>query len=146
MIVIDPRYNDTAAGREDEWLPIRPGTDGALAAAIAWVLITEDLIDKPFLDKYCIGYDETTLPASAPRNAHYKAYILGQGDDGIAKRRNGPRRLPVFRRKKSFNWRGKSARRNRLTFARAGDRNATLTGSRPHAQSPCCLYSPVMSA
>lgn len=80
-----PRYNDTAAGREDEWLPIRPGTDGALAAAIAWVLITEDLIDKPFLDKYCIGYDETTLPASAPRNAHYKAYILGQGDDGIAK-------------------------------------------------------------
>lgn len=85
MIVIDPRYNDTAAGREDEWLPIRPGTDGALAAAIAWVLITEDLIDKPFLDKYCIGYDETTLPASAPRNAHYKAYILGQGEDGIAK-------------------------------------------------------------
>lgn len=85
MIVIDPRYNDTAAGREDEWLPIRPGTDGALAAAIGWVLITEDLIDKPFLDKYCIGYDETTLPASAPRNAHYKAYILGQGEDGIAK-------------------------------------------------------------
>ncbi|EIC1025721.1 molybdopterin-dependent oxidoreductase, partial [Salmonella enterica subsp. enterica serovar Typhi] len=42
MIVIDPRYNDTAAGREDEWLPIRPGTDGALAAAIGWVLITED--------------------------------------------------------------------------------------------------------
>ena len=39
MIVIDPRYNDTAAGREDEWLPIRPGTDGALACAIAWVLI-----------------------------------------------------------------------------------------------------------
>ncbi len=85
MIVIDPRYNDTAAGREDEWLPIRPGTDAALAAAIAWVLITEDLIDKPFLDKYCVGYDETTLPASAPRNAHYKAYILGDGPDGIAK-------------------------------------------------------------
>ncbi|EHB3783765.1 molybdopterin-dependent oxidoreductase, partial [Salmonella enterica subsp. houtenae serovar 17:z29:-] len=85
MIVIDPRYTDTAAGREDEWIPIRPGTDGALAAAIGWVLITEDLIDKPFLDKYCIGYDETTLPASAPRNAHYKAYILGQGEDGIAK-------------------------------------------------------------
>ncbi|WP_273827966.1 molybdopterin-dependent oxidoreductase, partial [Providencia rettgeri] len=25
MIVIDPRYTDTAAGREDEWIPIRPG-------------------------------------------------------------------------------------------------------------------------
>ncbi len=39
MIVIDPRYTDTAAGREDEWIPIRPGTDAALVAGIAWVLI-----------------------------------------------------------------------------------------------------------
>ncbi|MDI8752034.1 molybdopterin-dependent oxidoreductase, partial [Salmonella enterica subsp. enterica serovar Montevideo] len=50
--------------QEADFVCVRPGTDGALAAAIAWVLITEDLIDKPFLDKYCIGYDETTLPAS----------------------------------------------------------------------------------
>lgn len=85
MIVIDPRYTDTAAGREDEWIPIRPGTDAALVAAMAYVMISEDLIDKPFLDKYCIGYDETTLPADAPKNGHYKAYILGEGDDGIAK-------------------------------------------------------------
>ncbi len=85
MIVIDPRYTDTAAGREDEWLPIRPGTDAALVAGLAWVLIAENLVDQPFLDKYCIGYDEKTLPADAPANGHYKAYILGQGDDGIAK-------------------------------------------------------------
>ncbi len=58
MIVIDPRYNDTASGREDEWLPIRPGTDGALAAALAYVIITEDMVDQEFVDKYCIGYDE----------------------------------------------------------------------------------------
>ncbi|WP_159564600.1 DMSO/selenate family reductase complex A subunit [Budvicia diplopodorum] len=85
MVVIDPRYCDTAAGREDEWLPITPGTDAALVAGIAHVLITENLVDQPFLDKYCVGYDEKTLPDSAPRNGHYKAYILGQGDDGIAK-------------------------------------------------------------
>ncbi len=85
MIVIDPRYNDTAAGREDEWIPIRPGTDAALVSALAYVMITEDLVDQEFLDKYCIGYDEKTLPASAPKNAHYKAYILGYGEDGIAK-------------------------------------------------------------
>lgn len=58
MIVIDPRYTDTAAGREDEWIPIRPGTDAALVAGIAWVLINENLVDQPFLDKYCVGYDE----------------------------------------------------------------------------------------
>lgn len=85
MIVIDPRYTDTAAGREDEWIPIRPGTDAALVAGIAWVLITENLVDQPFLDKYCVGYDEKTLPEGAPANGHYKAYILGQGDDGVAK-------------------------------------------------------------
>lgn len=57
----------------------------ALVAGIAWVLINEDLVDQPFLDKYCVGYDEKTLPAGAPANGHYKAYILGEGDDGIAK-------------------------------------------------------------
>ncbi len=24
MIIVDPRYTDTGAGREDEWIPIRP--------------------------------------------------------------------------------------------------------------------------
>lgn len=85
MIVIDPRYTDTAAGREDEWIPIRPGTDAALVAGLAHVMISENLVDQPFLDKYCVGYDETTLPADAPRNGHYKAYILGEGDDGTEK-------------------------------------------------------------
>lgn len=85
MIIIDPRYTDTGVGREDEWIPIRPGTDAALCSALAYVMITENLVDQPFLDKYCVGYDEKNLPASAPRNGHYKAYILGQGDDGIAK-------------------------------------------------------------
>ncbi|CQJ54703.1 dimethylsulfoxide reductase subunit A [Yersinia intermedia] len=85
MIVIDPRYTDTAAGREDEWIPLRPGTDAALASALAYVMISENLVDQPFLDKYCVGYDEKTLPAGAPKNSHYKAYILGQGADETAK-------------------------------------------------------------
>jgi anaerobic dimethyl sulfoxide reductase subunit A len=85
MIIIDPRYTDTGAGREDEWIPIRPGTDAALISALAWVMINENLVDKPFLDKYCVGYDEKTMPAGAPANGHYKAYILGEGADGIAK-------------------------------------------------------------
>ncbi|MCK1968032.1 dimethylsulfoxide reductase subunit A [Franconibacter sp. IITDAS19] len=85
MIIIDPRYTDTGAGREDEWIPIRPGTDAALVSGLAWVMITENLVDQAFLDTYCVGYDGKTLPAGAPANGHYKAYILGQGDDGIAK-------------------------------------------------------------
>ena len=85
LIIIDPRYTDTCAGREDEWIPIRPGTDAALVSALAWVMINENLVDQPFLDKYCVGYDEKTLPEGATANGHYKAYILGQGDDATAK-------------------------------------------------------------
>lgn len=65
LIIIDPRYTDTGAGREDEWIPIRPGTDAALVSALAWVMINENLVDQPFLDKYCVGYDEKTLPEGA---------------------------------------------------------------------------------
>lgn len=65
--------------------PIRPGTDAALVNGLAYVMISENLVDQAFLDKYCVGYDEKTLPASAPKNGHYKAYILGEGPDGVAK-------------------------------------------------------------
>ncbi|RKF20068.1 dimethyl sulfoxide reductase subunit A [Alginatibacterium sediminis] len=85
MIVIDPRYTDTAAGREDQWVPIKPGTDAALVSAIAHVMISEDLVDQQFLDTYCVGYDESTLPKSAPANSDYKSHILGKGDDKTPK-------------------------------------------------------------
>lgn len=85
LIYIDPRYSDTCLGREDQWVPIRPATDAALAAGLAWVMITENIVDQAFLDKYCLGYDEKTLPKGVPENSHYKAYILGDGVDKTAK-------------------------------------------------------------
>ncbi|MTI15346.1 DMSO/selenate family reductase complex A subunit [Sansalvadorimonas verongulae] len=84
-IIIEPRYTDTMLGKEDEWIPIRPGTDAALVEGIAHVLISENLVDQAFLDKYCQGFDEKSLPASAPKNGHYKAHIMGQGPDGVEK-------------------------------------------------------------
>lgn len=85
MILIDPIYTDSMLGKEDEWVAVRPGTDAALVEGIAHVLITENLVDQDFLDKYCVGYDAKTLPASAPKNADYKSYILGKGPDGVEK-------------------------------------------------------------
>ena len=35
VICIDPRMSDTVCGQGGEWIPIRPGTDGALCAALA---------------------------------------------------------------------------------------------------------------
>lgn len=84
-IVIDPLYSDTAIGLGDEWVPIRPGTDAALIAAMVHVMLEEDLHDQDFLDKYCSGFDEDHLPEGAPKNASYRAYVEGNGDDGVEK-------------------------------------------------------------
>jgi len=84
-IVIDPRYSDTAIDVADEWIPIRPGSDAALVAGIAWVLLDEGLYDQDFLDKYCVGFDEDHMPDGAPKNASYRSYIEGKGEDGVEK-------------------------------------------------------------
>ena len=76
-IVIDPRYSDTALNVGDEWVAIRPGTDAALAAAFAHVMITEGLADQAFLDEYCVGFDEEHMPEGIPAGNSYKSYILG---------------------------------------------------------------------
>jgi anaerobic dimethyl sulfoxide reductase, A subunit, DmsA/YnfE family len=84
-IVVDPRYSDSAAVLGDEWIPIRPGTDAALVAGMIHVMLEEDLQDQDFLDTYCVGFDEKTLPEGAPANSSYRAYIEGTGSDGIEK-------------------------------------------------------------
>ena len=83
MVVIDPRYSDTAA-IADEWIGIKPSTDGALADAMAYVILTERLADTQFMETYCIGFDETHMPDGVPPNESYQAYLFGR-QDGIEK-------------------------------------------------------------
>ncbi|MDF2627591.1 MAG: dmsA [Symbiobacteriaceae bacterium] len=80
IIVIDPRYTDTALALADEWIPIRPGTDSALIDAMAYTMIKENLHDQAFLDKYCLGFDEEHMPAGTPAGNSYKTYVMGQAD------------------------------------------------------------------
>ncbi len=79
IITIDPRCSDTAA-YGDEWIPIRPATDGALAAGMAYVIISENLHDKKFLHTYCSGYDHETMPKQYQKEESYEEYILGIRD------------------------------------------------------------------
>ncbi len=55
LIVIDPRPIPMAK-RADIWLRIRPGTDMALALAMAHVIINEGIYDKEFVEKWCVGF------------------------------------------------------------------------------------------
>ncbi len=72
IICVDPRYSDTAQVVADQWIPIYPGTDVAMMAAMAYVMLKENLQDQEFLDKYTHGFDK------------YRAYVMGE-EDGIPK-------------------------------------------------------------
>ncbi len=72
IISVDPRYTDSAAVLANQWIPIRPGTDTAVLIAMAYVMITENLHDQAFIDKYSVGFEV------------FREYVLGI-EDGIAK-------------------------------------------------------------
>jgi len=57
LIVIDPRRTQTAEGAELLIQP-RPGTDGALALAVAQQLIAENRTDRDFIDAHVHGFIE----------------------------------------------------------------------------------------
>ncbi len=57
LIAVDPRKTPTTA-IADMHLQLRPGTDGALALAMAHVIINEQLYDKDFIARYTYGFDE----------------------------------------------------------------------------------------
>ncbi|MFC2060176.1 molybdopterin-dependent oxidoreductase [Chloroflexota bacterium] len=54
LVVIGPLFDATAA-KADQWIPVRPGTDGALALAMMNVIIEEGHYDKDYLAKYTIA-------------------------------------------------------------------------------------------
>ncbi|MDV6379225.1 molybdopterin-dependent oxidoreductase [Sporosarcina sp. GW1-11] len=57
IVVIDVHKNQT--GRMADWfIPILPGTDGALALGIMHILFKENMVNQSFLEDYTIGYEE----------------------------------------------------------------------------------------
>jgi anaerobic selenocysteine-containing dehydrogenase len=54
VIAVDPRLSNSAA-KAHEWLPIKPGTDGALAGAVAHVMLTEGLWNREFVGDFKDG-------------------------------------------------------------------------------------------
>lgn len=58
VVVIDPRRTAAVKLTDGEWLPIRPGTDGALALGMCNVLIEEELYDENFVKNWTVGFDE----------------------------------------------------------------------------------------
>jgi len=57
LVVIDP-YRTRTAACADWYLPINPGTDGALALGMMRVIINEDLHDADYVARYTVGFDQ----------------------------------------------------------------------------------------
>jgi len=72
MVHIDPYYNHTAAFLGGKWIAPRPDTGNAMALAIAYVWIKEELYDKEYVAEHTVGFEK------------WRDYILG-GKDGIAR-------------------------------------------------------------
>jgi molybdopterin guanine dinucleotide-containing S/N-oxide reductase-like protein len=70
QVFIDPFNNYTSCINADKWIAPRPGTDAALAEAIAYVWLTEGTYDKQFVANRTVGF------------AEWKRHILGE-DDGV---------------------------------------------------------------
>ncbi|MBF0168565.1 MAG: molybdopterin oxidoreductase family protein [Alphaproteobacteria bacterium] len=81
LVVIDP-YRNATAEKADMHLMLKPGTDGALAAAVMHVLLAEGLADRAYLERMTdFGPDvETHLKGRTPA---WAAKITGLSEDEI---------------------------------------------------------------
>jgi trimethylamine-N-oxide reductase (cytochrome c) len=72
IVHVDPYYNASAQFLPGKWFAPRPTTSVAMAMAIAYVWIKEDLYDKDYVRTHTVGFDT------------WKDYLLG-AEDGVAK-------------------------------------------------------------
>lgn len=93
IVMVDPRRNGSIPKRKGSdqqtvsWLPINPGTDGALAAALLHELaFTHNALDWDFLRERCIGFTDETLPEHQHGlGLSVMDYLRGTGYDHMAK-------------------------------------------------------------
>jgi anaerobic selenocysteine-containing dehydrogenase len=77
MVVIDPRVSETAA-MADFHLQVRPGRDAWLLAAMAAVLVKEQLFDRTWLAAHAVGYEPVF---AALRDVPISEYCVISGVD-----------------------------------------------------------------
>jgi len=82
IVQIEARLSNTAA-KADKWIPIKPGTEAALALGLASVIIKESLYNKAFVDSSTNGFEafkSLVLNNYAPESV---AKIVGIEDPNV---------------------------------------------------------------
>lgn len=76
VVAIDPRLSATAA-KANEWMPVIPGEDGALATAIAHVILTEGLWNKEFVGDFNDGVNLFKKGQTVPEESFSEKFSFG---------------------------------------------------------------------
>ncbi|TAJ90339.1 hypothetical protein EPO44_14880, partial [bacterium] len=94
LVQVESRLSATAA-KADEWIPVRPGTEGILALGFAHVIVREDLYDRAFAEKYFAGFEgfkTLVLDQYAPQKASAVTGVPAEVIERLAREfaRSGP--------------------------------------------------------
>lgn len=84
FVLIDPQYTDSASTYDAWWIPIKPNTDAAMMAGMAYYIFANNLQDQYFINRFVQGMDRGTMPQWAQGHESFKDYIMGWSD-GVAK-------------------------------------------------------------
>ena len=84
FVLIDPQYTDSAASYDAWWIPIRPNTDAAMMAGMAYHIFATNRHDQDYINRFVQGMDAGTMPDWAQGQENFRDYIEGKAD-GIAK-------------------------------------------------------------
>lgn len=84
FVLVDPQHTDSASTYDAWWIPIRPNTDAAMMAGMAYYIFANNLQDQHFIDRFVQGMDPATMPRWAYGQESFKDYISGRSD-GVPK-------------------------------------------------------------
>lgn len=84
FVLVDPQYTDSAAAYDAWWIPIRPNTDAAMMAGMAYHIFSTGRQDQDFINRFAQGMDPGTMPDWAKGQESFREYIEGTSD-GIPK-------------------------------------------------------------
>ena len=84
FVLVDPQYTDSASAYDAWWIPIRPNTDAAMLAGMAFHIFATNRQNQDFINRFVQGMDPGTMPDWAKDQESFREYIEGTRD-GVAK-------------------------------------------------------------
>ena len=100
IMQVESRFSTTAA-KADEWIPVKPGTEGVLALGMANFIVKEGLYDKDFVEQHTFGFEDWQDPSGTTRQG-YKTLVLQNYSPGVVSDITGVPVESILRLAKGF--------------------------------------------